>query len=246
MNHKNIHILTDCQTAIRPAFGNELPRNKIEIILDIKNYLSKIRERQNETKMHLVPGHKEIEGNELVDKQAKQAAIKMSGSDMKVLPVWDKREAFQEMTKKTVDKWNNRFTCQENETFIPEVFSEVGKRICWGEKDITTSSHLNQLVSGHSKLNNHQSKINKEISNLCDMCNIPEDLHHYLFGCKKFGVERIQLQEKAEEILHREDANHINNIDVEVLTDMVEDISRESQYNLVGALIEFIRSSKRF
>ena len=109
-----------------------------------------------------------------------------------------------------------------------------------------TFSHLNQLISGHSKLNNHQSKLNKEISNLCDMCNIPEVLNHYLFECKMFDEERIQLQEKVEEILHREDANHIGNIDIKVLTGMVEDISREAQYNLVGTLMEFIRSSKRF
>ena len=43
----------------------------------------------------------------------------------------------------------------------------------------------------------------------------------------------------------REDANHIGNIDMKVLTGMVEDISREAQHNLVGALMEFIRSSKR-
>ena len=246
VNHKNIHILTDCQSAIRTAFGNELPRNKIDIILDSKTNLSKIRERQNEIKVHWVPGHKEIEGNELADQQAKQAAIEMSGSDVKVPPVWDKREAFQEMKNKTVEKWNNRFACAENESFIHEVFAEVGKRRCWGERDIRTFSHLNQLISGHSKLNNHQSKINKEISNLCDMCNIPEDLHHYLFVCKKFDAERIELQKKVEEILHREDANHIGNIDMKVLTGMVEDISREAQHNLVGALMEFIRSSKRF
>ena len=104
------------------------------------------------------------------------------------------------------------------------------------------------LSTGHSKLNNHQSKINKEISNLCDKCNIPEDLNHYLFVCQKFDAEWIQLQEKVEEILHREDANHIANIDMKVLTGMVEDISREAGHNLVGALMEFIRnrSSKRF
>ena len=94
VNQKNIHILTDCQSAIRPAFGNELPRNKIEIIMGIKNNLSKIRERQNAINVHWVPGHKEIEGNELADQQAKQAAIEMSASDVNVHPVWDKREAF--------------------------------------------------------------------------------------------------------------------------------------------------------
>ena len=85
-----------------------------------------------------------------------------------------------------------------------------------------TFSHFNQLISGHSKLNNHQSKIKKEISKLCDMCNITEDLNHYLFGCKKFDAERIDLQEKVEGILHREDANHIGNIDMNVLTCMVD------------------------
>ena len=39
VKHKNIHILTDCQPAMRRAFWTELPRNKIEIILDIKNNL---------------------------------------------------------------------------------------------------------------------------------------------------------------------------------------------------------------
>ena len=125
----------------------------------------------------------------------------MSGSDVNVPQV----EAFQEMKNKTVEKWNKRFTCAEKELFIYEVFSEVGKRRCWGEKDRMTFPHPNQLISGHSKPNNHQSKINKEISNLCDMCNIPEDLNHYLFGCKKFDAEKIQLQEKVEEILPRED-----------------------------------------
>ena len=67
------------------------------------------------------------------------------------------------------------------------------------------------------------------LSNLYDMCNIPEYLNHYLFECKKFDEERIQLQEKVEEILHMEDANHIGNIDIKVLTGMVEDISREAQ-----------------
>ena len=70
--------------------------------------------------------------------------------------------------------------------------------------------------------------------------------HNTLLFCKKFDAERIELLEKVEEILHREDANHIGNIDMKVLTGMVEDISREAQHSLVGALMEFIRSSKRF
>ena len=39
---------------------------------------------------------------------------------------------------------------------------------------------LNQLLSGHSMLNSHQSKTNKDISDLCDSCNVPEDLKDML------------------------------------------------------------------
>ena len=49
------------------------------------------------------------------------------------------------MKNKTVEKWNKRFTCAEKESFIHEVFSEVGKRRCWGEKDrdFLTSQSVN-------------------------------------------------------------------------------------------------------
>ena len=79
------------------------------------------------------------------------------------------------------------------------------------------------------------------------MCNIPEDLNHYLFVCQtELDTEKLQLQDGVEEILHRENANRNGNIVINMLTCMVEDICREAQHNLVGALMEFIRSSKRF
>ena len=62
----------------------------------------------------------------------------------------------------------------------------------------------------HAELNNHQSKINKETSSLCDMCNIPEDQNHYLFVCQtEFDTESVQLHDEVEEILHRANANRI-------------------------------------
>ena len=39
--------------------------------------MSKICEKVNEDKVHWVPGHKDIEGNELADRQAKAVATEM-------------------------------------------------------------------------------------------------------------------------------------------------------------------------
>ena len=45
IQNRPIHILRDCQPAIKTAFGNHLPKNKIEIVFDIKNSLGKIWEK---------------------------------------------------------------------------------------------------------------------------------------------------------------------------------------------------------
>ena len=102
VQNRSIHILTDCQPAIKTAFGNQLPKNKIDIVFDIKNSLGKIQERNNKIIIivHWVPGHKEIEGNELADKQAKEAASDMGKPDIPVEPIFNKKEAVTEIKSK--------------------------------------------------------------------------------------------------------------------------------------------------
>ena len=99
-----IHILTDCQPAIRTAFWGQLPKCKIETVLSINESMSKICGRGNEVKAHWVPGHKDIEDNELVDRQAKEVAEEMSGLDVQTLPVLNKKEAVMELKKKMLNK----------------------------------------------------------------------------------------------------------------------------------------------
>ena len=60
IQNRSVHILTDCQPAIKTAFGGHLPKCKIETVLSINESMSKICERGNEVNIHWVPGHKDI------------------------------------------------------------------------------------------------------------------------------------------------------------------------------------------
>ena len=179
IQNRHIHILTDCQPAIKTAFRNQLPKNKIDIFFDIKSSFGKIHERKNKIEVHWVPGHKEIEGNELADEQAKKAASEMSKPDVTVEPIFDKKEAVTEIKTQMITKWNLKFPCSETASSIQDVFSEVGKRSCYGERDRPTFSAMNQLLSGLSILNSHRAKIDKNVSNLCETCQEVEDVEHF-------------------------------------------------------------------
>ena len=49
--------------------------------------MSRICGRGNEVKVHWVSGHKDIEGNELTDLQANEAASEVRVTDVPILPV---------------------------------------------------------------------------------------------------------------------------------------------------------------
>ena len=121
-----------------------------------------------------MPGHKESEGKEMADRQAKEVARELSAPDIPILPILDKKEAVSELKKQMAEKWQRKFTCSENSSHIQEIFTEVGKRNCYGEKDRGTFSVLNQLLSAihFIELNSHRTKINRTFSELCETCHI--------------------------------------------------------------------------
>ena len=95
-----IHFFTDCQPAIKAAFNGGIPSGKVDIILQIKESVNCLSDSGNDIIVHWVPGHRDIEGNELADCQAKEAANEMVGADTEDFPVMmDKKEAMAEIKR---------------------------------------------------------------------------------------------------------------------------------------------------
>ena len=181
-----------------------------------------------------------------MDKQAKEAASEMYKPDIPVEPIFDKKEAVTEIKKQMVTKWNRKYACSETVSSIQDIFYEVGKRNCYGERDRPTFAALNQLLSGHSILNSHRAKIDKNFSSIFDNCQELEDVDHFVFHCGKYTTERNRLERTVEDILWREGCNDVTCIDLKLLRGYNENVSSNGQNELIAALMEFIRCSHRF
>ena len=56
-----------------------------------------------------MPGHRDIGGNELADRQAKEAANEMVGADKYFPTMMDKKESVVESRRNLKDKWKMMF-----------------------------------------------------------------------------------------------------------------------------------------
>ena len=81
---------------------------------------------------------------------------------------------------------------------------------------------------------------------MCDTCKVPEDTEHYPFHCDAYQEERDTLEKTVEDVLNREGLNTVSDITLKVLNGSIDGISRQGQTDLIGALILYIKSTKRF
>ena len=64
----------------------------------------------------------------------------------------DKTEAFSELKRQFKEQWQRKFDLTEKAEKIQEIFTNVGKRNCYGEGERLTFSFVNHLLSSHTKL----------------------------------------------------------------------------------------------
>ena len=122
---------------------------------------------------------------------------------------------------------------------------KVGQRSLFGEERKQEYRILNHTLCGHSLLNDHRARINSSLSNLCDDCQVPETIEHFLFEYDKYSGQRESLKDGVLRVVTSENLQ-CGDIDIKAITGNVENISKSGEAETVNAVLNYIQETQGF
>ncbi len=166
-----VYIMSDCQSAIISVCSKKTHENHQDIIDKCQSICSDLANLNIRVELHWVPGHVSLEGNELADQHAKQAARDTENPDI----YWPSQKNAKSTIKGAINRgekalWQRAWD-RSNST-LHNIIPKVGTAptISGGK---TSDIRLFRIRAGHTKLNEHMHKLGDNFSAspncVCDM-----------------------------------------------------------------------------
>jgi hypothetical protein len=198
-------------TLLPPYHPNPRPQLGQYLVKLFHKTLADLQRRRRTFKLHIawIPGHRDIEGNEAVDTEAKAAAqgttTDLPNSLHLLLHPPGSIAAVKAAHKKRVaGTWANAW----RESRVGKRFAEFDKTppgrttLRWySGLHRTQCSILTQLRTGHIGLNAYLARFGLVDLNLCSTCHEPETVNHFLLTCRRFREQRDILRSTVEDWL---------------------------------------------
>jgi len=155
-----------------------------------------------------IAGHKDVEGNEVADREAKLAARGAANSSPKhKLPIALRKQlpcsipALKQhhnakLKKLWKDEWSISTRFPHLFTINPTLPSRAFMKLTGSLRKQQAGLYM-QLRTGHAPLNKHLFRFKCSDSPNCLQCGdtVPESVHHFLFVCPRYNRERFILEQ---------------------------------------------------
>jgi hypothetical protein len=135
-----------------------------------------------------VKAHVRIQGNELADTLAKEAATKSDIIECyKKVP---KSVVLSELGGISVEKWQREWDQTTKGEITREYFLVVADRL---KMNINTTQNFTTMVTGHSNIRSYQHRFKIIETPVCPYSTTDQTIDHLLFECELLNKERDNL-----------------------------------------------------
>ena len=157
------------------------------MVREIKEWLYKLHTKFKKVQFCWIPAHVGIQGNEIADKLAKQAA-KYPNVKFDSIPHSDLRETIRSHIKR---KWQKKWSSPtlKNNKKLVNIRPIIEHWPSSFHPNRRYERTLTRLRIGHTKLT-HGYLMRREVAHRCNWCNVPLTVEHVLAKCKRYETER--------------------------------------------------------
>ena len=220
MENMTIRFLTDSQAAIKALSQAKIKQKTVKRCYQEISILNS----KNRVELQWVPGHVNVPGNEIADREAKHGAETEIMGPEPVLPVTlslCKNAIDRWVQTQHQERWQNLRTCREARKTIPTINQKLGEKLL-GLTRMEVRQIL-QILTGHGNVGKYNYLTGRSNTNICQKCEEEmETAEHYVCRCPAYMHERIRF---------------FNHFEV--------DISTATNVGNIDALIGFLRRSGR-
>ncbi len=160
IQHSNILICSDSQSALKAISGYKIQSS---VILNCREKLQSLAEN-NSVKLVWVPGHSNIQGNEMADSLAK------AGAEKSFKEHWNSIQHSRQA--KNCISFNNKNS---------RYFTSLSRNNCM---------RVASVLTGHCFLNKHMHTLGLTSNDLCSNCGDVETAEHFLCKCPAYITAR--------------------------------------------------------
>lgn len=184
VKNKDVAVITDSLSAANLLLNNR--HNHSSTKSEIMGLVTSLHTKRRVT-IHFVwvPGHVGLPGNEKVNNLARRAAEKQVIDTSQQISLMEIQQNIDNIVEA---EWQQQYNISATARGYKQLEPAINRKIKFTNNNRRKETIITRLRLGKCLLNCYLHRINRHHTGLCDHCNLPETVEHFLLECPHANI----------------------------------------------------------